>query len=675
MTEPTKQQLLEAALRVYGEGGFRGATTRRIAEEAGVNEVTLFRLFGSKSALIMAAFEMRKRSAPRDPLPDVPVDPQVELTKWAKQDHEFMLASAGMIRASMAEMHSHPDCADSTASRPESSFAELHAYIERLAHHQFIPSSADSKPAAAMLMGTIFADAMGRDLMPSMFPPREQAPATYVRLFLRAIGATVAALLLLVMPTSLVAQNSNSASGNAAPRGNPTQAAASALSLGDALRMAEQKSAGVRAAQAGLDRAGGQLRQANSQLLPQINGSAGYQRAIQNQFQAISEQFPDTSSGGGGGDGIANSPLAAIFAAPNTFTFTLQATQNLWTAGRLSAQRAGAEAGRSAADIALSSAKAQALLDVAQAYYDAVASERFSEIADSTLALTERTLSQVRLAREIGTASEFDLLRATVTRDNARPASIQARGNRSAAHMRLKQLLRLPLQQPLTLTTPIRDDSAAMAAALAPVTLADARTVAPDTSVNARATARQAEAQLNASQRALTAARLARLPSVQLSSTYQRFAYPAEGTFLPSDFDLYFPNWTVTLGLSFPVFNGGRIAGEKMVAEANVAEAQARLEQTRDGAELDAILAITAYEQAAAAYAAAVGTDAQAARAYSIAEVRFAEGLSTPVELTESRVQLEQARLQRVNTARDLEVARLRLALLKDLPLTVGGTR
>lgn len=112
-----------------------------------------------------------------------------------------------------------------------------------------------------------------------------------------------------------------------------------------------------------------------------------------------------------------------------------------------------------------------------------------------------------------------------------------------------------------------------------------------------------------------------------------------------------------------------------MVAQANVAEARARLEQTRDGAELDAMLAVNAYEQAAAAYTAAVGTDAQAARAYAIAEVRFNEGISTPVELTEARVQLEQARLQRVTTARDLEVARMRLALLKDLPLAQGGAR
>jgi outer membrane protein len=659
MSEPTKQQLLDAAVRVYAEGGFRGATTRRIADEAGVNEVTLFRLFGSKAALIEEAIRCRAINVARSPLPDRPQDPQAELTAWAAEDHAFLLDSAGMIRASMAEMHERPECADNAALHPAQSFAQLRGYIERLAQHRFIPSAEDAKPAAAMLMGTIFADAMGRDLMPEMFPPRDEAPATYVRLFLRAIGAATAALLLVLLPVSVHAQ--------AAPSAPPA-----AISLGDALRLAERRSTGVRAAAAGVDRARGQVRQANSQLLPQINGSASYQRALANQFDEISQQFPDTSGSGGG---LANSPLAAIFAAPNTFILTLSASQNLWTAGRLSAQRAGAEAGYDAAELSLASAKAQALLDVAQAYYDAVAAERFAAIADSTLALTERTLAQVQLAREVGTASEFDLLRARVTRDNQRPAAIQARGNRTAAHLRLKQLLALPLQQPLQLTTPIRDDASILADALAPVTVEGVRTITPDTAVEARATVRQAEAQLRAQEQALTASRLARLPSLQLSSTYQRFAYPAEGTFLPSDADLYFPNWTVTLGLSFPIFTGGRLAGDRMVAQANVAEARARLQQSREGAELDALLALTALEQAQAAYLASVGTDAQAEQAYRIAAVRFDEGLSTAVELTESRVQLEQARLQRVTTARDLEIAKLRLALLKDLPFTLGGTR
>jgi hypothetical protein len=47
--------------------------------------------------------------------------------------------------------------------------------------------------------------------------------------------------------------------------------------------------------------------------------------------------------------------------------------------------------------------------------------------------------------------------------------------------------------------------------------------------------------------------------------------------------------------------------------------------------------------------------------------------LSTQLELTESRLLLQQARANRAQAARDFQVARLRLALLKDLPLGAGG--
>src|SRR3954465_15622571 len=50
----TRQRLLTAAARVYGRDGLNGATTRAIASEAGVNEVTLFRHFQSKERLLAA---------------------------------------------------------------------------------------------------------------------------------------------------------------------------------------------------------------------------------------------------------------------------------------------------------------------------------------------------------------------------------------------------------------------------------------------------------------------------------------------------------------------------------------------------------------------------------------------------------------------------------------------
>lgn len=47
-----EQRILDAALKVFASQGYTGATTRRIAEEADVAEVTLFRKFQSKENLL-----------------------------------------------------------------------------------------------------------------------------------------------------------------------------------------------------------------------------------------------------------------------------------------------------------------------------------------------------------------------------------------------------------------------------------------------------------------------------------------------------------------------------------------------------------------------------------------------------------------------------------------------
>ena len=51
---PTRQRLLDAAARVFARDGLTGATTRAIAREAGLNEVTLFRHFQTKERLLAA---------------------------------------------------------------------------------------------------------------------------------------------------------------------------------------------------------------------------------------------------------------------------------------------------------------------------------------------------------------------------------------------------------------------------------------------------------------------------------------------------------------------------------------------------------------------------------------------------------------------------------------------
>lgn len=53
----TREKILQATLKLIREKGFKGATTRAIAQEAGVNEVTLFRHFNNKKGIVKAAFE------------------------------------------------------------------------------------------------------------------------------------------------------------------------------------------------------------------------------------------------------------------------------------------------------------------------------------------------------------------------------------------------------------------------------------------------------------------------------------------------------------------------------------------------------------------------------------------------------------------------------------------
>jgi AcrR family transcriptional regulator len=55
----TEVRLVEAAVQLFSRRGFKGTSTRDVANLAGVNEATLFRYFARKSELFWAAAESR----------------------------------------------------------------------------------------------------------------------------------------------------------------------------------------------------------------------------------------------------------------------------------------------------------------------------------------------------------------------------------------------------------------------------------------------------------------------------------------------------------------------------------------------------------------------------------------------------------------------------------------
>lgn len=433
-----------------------------------------------------------------------------------------------------------------------------------------------------------------------------------------------------------------------------------ALTLEEALTLAVPASPGLELAKAAVVRARGEQYRAKSEWFPQLNASLSYSRLLRSQFEGFSFGGGSDSTGSGSGD--SSSTNALPFGRQNTYNLGLSLSQNLFAGGRVAGQSQAAAAGRRTADLGMRTAEAQLTLDVVQAYYGAIAADYQVLIAEGALAQAESTLKQTEQRRAVGSQPEFDVLRARVARDNQRTSAITRRADREIAYVQLKQFLNLPVDAPLTLSTTLVDTTFAHTPTLARLVQKQV-----DTSMEARLAVQQADEAVVAQEGLLKAARSQQFPQLVLTSQYGNVGYPSSlDPFSPT----YFTNWNLGFGLQFPIFTGGRIKGDKLAAEAGVYEARARRLQAERGARVETRSAFASLEAAEAAWAASDGTVREAQRAYEIADLRFREGLSTQTELLDARLALQTAESVRVEAGRVLVIARVRVALLDELPLT-----
>ena len=187
-----RDEILAAAAEVFAQHGFRGSTTRRIADAAGVNEITIFRQFGSKEALLREAMKHTSGASELVRLPEIPSDPERELTEWSESFIRHLRLRSSIIRKMMSEIEERPEMRECASDVPSHASDELCRYLVALRRQGRTTEKFDPKSATAMLMGAIFADAMGRDFMPDVYPqPQEKAAHMYTVLLLRALGVEI----------------------------------------------------------------------------------------------------------------------------------------------------------------------------------------------------------------------------------------------------------------------------------------------------------------------------------------------------------------------------------------------------------------------------------------------------------------------------------------------------
>ena len=131
------------------ERGYQATTTRVIAERAGVNEVTLFRTFGSKSGVLAA---LGRRIAERQAgqvAGTLPVgnDVRATLAALARLEVAGGLSDGGLVVRLALEARSVPEVAEVLGEGPSSNLSGLARYLEEC---QAAGELRDDLPAAVI---------------------------------------------------------------------------------------------------------------------------------------------------------------------------------------------------------------------------------------------------------------------------------------------------------------------------------------------------------------------------------------------------------------------------------------------------------------------------------------------------------------------------------------------
>lgn len=130
----TKDRMLQAAIDLMAEQGYKGTSTKEIAAAAGVSEMTLFRHFGSKQNLLEEAVdryyytvEFRKLFAER-----VTWDLETDLRLIGTRYHELMERNRSIIQIINKEGQSIPGFAERVHKHPRALQEMLTHYFESM---------------------------------------------------------------------------------------------------------------------------------------------------------------------------------------------------------------------------------------------------------------------------------------------------------------------------------------------------------------------------------------------------------------------------------------------------------------------------------------------------------------------------------------------------------------
>ncbi|MFD1676153.1 TetR/AcrR family transcriptional regulator [Alicyclobacillus fodiniaquatilis] len=144
---------MEASVKLFSERGYRHTTTKMIADSAGVNEVTLFRQFGSKEGIVKGIIE--SRSTGRREVEFVLNQGSTgeiyqDLLAAAKIQYKYIAENINLI-VTLVQEHSTGDISQLVAQLPRNGKQILKTYFERM-QAEGVMKKIDTEQAALLFL-------------------------------------------------------------------------------------------------------------------------------------------------------------------------------------------------------------------------------------------------------------------------------------------------------------------------------------------------------------------------------------------------------------------------------------------------------------------------------------------------------------------------------------------
>jgi outer membrane protein len=417
-----------------------------------------------------------------------------------------------------------------------------------------------------------------------------------------------------------------------AAQANPTvtDTAATPITLAEAIRLAQQNAPATVQARGTIQTSALAVKQVYTQFLPSINLSASTAHQSGDRFDTQGNLVPFTGN-------------------PTNYSDGLNASLQLFDAGRRFFDLKKSRADVNAAEASEVTQRFQVALQVKQQYYNILAARESQSAAQAQIDQANQQLRDASLRLRAGAATISDSLRSVIQLGNAQLALLTAENNLSVANATLTRLV--ASSRPVT--------------AMASDTI-DQRIVIPSVAeleplVEHAPAIDQAQAELKSAEAASRSAKTAYFPTLNMS-------FSRGGSGLDPKFGLgnkrYAYNQNLNFSLSFPLFNN--LNREVSVLRASVAEddAEVALRDARFASHQTLVQALGQMRTAQAQVDIETVSVTAGLEDLRVQRARYQVGSATLLEVLTSESQLDQSRNALIRARYDYRVAKAQLEAL-----------